>query len=45
MRLPVEGGLPLVGGILGAGGDIAWPKPMRPGDTLRVESEVVANTP
>src|SRR6516165_7715992 len=45
MRLLVEGGLPLVGGILGAGGDIAWPKPTRPGDTLRVGSEVVAITP
>jgi len=37
--------LPLVGGIVGAGGDIAWPKPTRPGDTLQVESEVVAITP
>jgi acyl dehydratase len=45
MRLLVEGGLPLVGGIVGAGGDIAWPKPTRPGDTLQVESEVVAITP
>jgi acyl dehydratase len=45
MRLLVEGGLPLVGGILGAGGDIAWPKPTRPGDTLRVESEVVVISP
>ena len=42
MRLLVDGGLPLAGGILGAGGDIAWPKPTRPGDTLQVESEVVA---
>ena len=42
MRLLVEGGLPLVGGILGLGGDIAWPKPTRPGDTLQVDSEVVA---
>lgn len=45
MRLLVEGGLPLVGGILGVGGDIAWPKPTRPGDTLQVDSEVVAITP
>jgi len=45
MRLLVEGGLPLVGGILGAGGEITWPKPTRPGDTLQVESEVVAITP
>jgi acyl dehydratase len=45
MRLLVDGGLPLVGGIVGAGGELAWPKPTRPGDTLRVESEVVEITP
>ena len=45
MRLLVEGGLPLAGGIIGAGGEIAWPKPTRPGDTLRVESEVVEVAP
>jgi acyl dehydratase len=41
MRLNVEGGLPIAGGIIGAGGELTWPKPTRPGDTLRVESEVV----
>jgi acyl dehydratase len=45
MRLLVESGLPLAGGIIGVGGEVAWPKPTRPGDTLRVESEVVAITP
>jgi len=45
MRLMVESGLPLAGGIIGSGGEIAWPKPTRPGDTLRVESEVVEVTP
>ena|SRR5438105_4261107 len=45
MRLLVESGLPLADGILGAGAEIAWPKPTRPGDTLHVESEVVAITP
>jgi acyl dehydratase len=45
MRLLVEGGLPLAGGILGAGGEIAWPNPTRPGDTLRVESEVIEIIP
>lgn len=45
MRLLVEGGLPVAGGIIGAGGEIAWPRPTRPGDVLRVESEVVAVTP
>jgi acyl dehydratase len=40
MRLLVETGLPLVGGIVGAGGEIAWPKPTRPGDVLHVVSEI-----
>jgi len=38
MRLMVDGGLPLAGGIVGAGGEISWPMPTRPGDTLTVES-------
>jgi len=41
MRLLVDGGVPIAGGIVGAGGEISWPKPARPGDVLRVESEVV----
>ena len=45
MRLMVGGGMRLAGGIIGAGGDISWPKPTRPGDTLHVESEVVSVTP
>jgi acyl dehydratase len=45
MRLNVETGLPLTGGIIGAGGEISWPAPTRPGDTLHVESEVVEVTP
>ena len=45
MRLNVEGGLPLAGGIIGAGGEINWPAPTRPGDTLHVESEVIEVTP
>jgi len=40
MRLNVESGLPLANGIIGAGGEIQWPAPTRPGDILRVESEV-----
>jgi acyl dehydratase len=35
----------LAGGIIGAGGEIAWPKPTRPGDVLHVESEVIEITP
>ena len=45
MRLMVTGGLPLANGIIGMGGEIAWPKPTRPGDTLRVESEIVQILP
>lgn len=45
MRLNVEGGLPLAGGIIGAGGELAWPAPTRPGDTLHVESEVLEIMP
>lgn len=40
MRLNVESGLPLAHGIIGAGGEIQWPGPTRPGDILHVESEV-----
>lgn len=45
MRLNVRGGLPIAGGIVGMSGEIAWPKPTRPGDVLHVESEVVEVTP
>jgi uncharacterized membrane protein YraQ (UPF0718 family) len=40
MRLLDEGGLPFASGIVGAGGELNWPNPARPGDTLQVESEV-----
>jgi acyl dehydratase len=45
MRLLVSGGLPLGNGLIGLGGEVAWPKPTRPGDTLRVESEVIEILP
>ena len=45
MKLLVGGGLPFAGGIIGAGGEISWPKPTRPGDVLQVETEVVSVTP
>lgn len=44
MRLLVES-LPIAGGLIGAGADIVWPCPTRPGDRLRVVSTVEANTP
>jgi acyl dehydratase len=45
MRLQVEQGLPIAGGIIGIGGELSWPKPTRPGDTLQVLSEVKAVIP
>ncbi len=46
MKLLVEGGLPLAGGIIGAGVDeLRWPRPVRAGDRLRVESEVLEVRP
>ncbi len=42
MRLLVEGALKPAGGIIGAGFDeLRWPRPVRPGDELHVESEVL----
>ena len=45
MRLNVDSGPPLAGGFVGAGGELSWPAPTRPGDVLHVESEVVEVTP
>jgi acyl dehydratase len=45
MKLLVEAGLPLMGGIIGSGGEVSWPKPTRPGDTLTVVSEIEEITP
>lgn len=46
MRLLVDGGLPIAGGIIGAGVDeIRWPRPTRPGDTLRLVTEVLEVRP
>ena len=44
MRLLVAS-VPIAGGIVGVGGEIAWPRPTRPGDLLRVESEIVEIVP
>jgi acyl dehydratase len=45
MSLLVKSGMPIAGGLIGAGGEIAWPRPVRPGDILQAESEVLAVTP
>lgn len=44
MRLMVES-IPIATGLIGAGGQISWPMPTRPGDTLHVDAEVVAVKP
>jgi acyl dehydratase len=46
MRLLVQSELKPVGGIVGAGLDeLRWPRPVRPGDELRVECEVIEVRP
>jgi acyl dehydratase len=45
MRLVVDGGAPIAGGILGIGGEITWSRPLRPGDTIQVHTEIVDITP
>ena len=46
MRLLVESEINLAGGIVAAGIDeLRWPRPVRPGDELRVESEVLEVRP
>jgi acyl dehydratase len=46
MRLLVEGEFKPAGGILGVGFDqLSWPRPVRPGDELRVTSEVLELRP
>jgi acyl dehydratase len=45
MRLLKTSGLNFANCILGLGGEISWPRPTRPGDTLRVESEIVEIRP
>jgi acyl dehydratase len=42
MKLLVDSDLAPAGGLVGAGFDeLRWPRPVRPGDELRVESEVL----
>src|SRR5689334_1022441 len=42
MRLLVDSELRPAGGIIGAGfEELRWPKPVRPGDELHVESEIL----
>jgi acyl dehydratase len=41
MRLIVDSEFRPAGGIIGGGGELQWLKPVRPGDELHVESEIV----
>jgi acyl dehydratase len=45
MALLVKSGMTIAGGLIGAGCELSWPRPTRPGDVLQVESEVLAVTP
>ncbi len=44
MKLMVES-LPFQTGIIGLGGEISWPRPTRPGETLRAVSKVLEIVP
>ncbi len=44
MRMVIDS-VPVAGGIIGSGGELTWPRPTRPGDTLHVETEVLEITP
>jgi acyl dehydratase len=42
MKLFITGGLKLAGGSVGLGVDeLQWPRPVRPGDTLRLQTEIL----
>ncbi|HEX3440417.1 MAG TPA: MaoC/PaaZ C-terminal domain-containing protein, partial [Pseudolabrys sp.] len=41
MRLCVASDFRPAGGILGIGGELNWLKPVRPGDELRIEAEII----
>jgi acyl dehydratase len=45
MSLVVQAMAGLPWGVVGAGGELQWTRPVRPGDTLRLEVEVMEVTP
>lgn len=45
MRLIVGARAPFAGGVIGAGVELSWPRPTRPGDVLQVDTAVVEITP
>ncbi|MFV3307950.1 MaoC family dehydratase [Pseudomonas sp. NY15181] len=44
MRLLVKS-LPLAKGVIGAGAEVSWPQPTRPGDVLQVTSRILEINP
>lgn len=44
MKMIVDS-LPIGSGVIGLGGEIEWPRPTRPGETLRVVCKVLEITP
>ncbi|MDR2925717.1 MAG: MaoC family dehydratase [Azoarcus sp.] len=44
MRLMVES-VPFADGLIGAGVEISWPRPTRPGDVLHAESTIIGIAP
>ena len=45
MRLLVDSAIPISGSLVGLGGELAWLKPVRPGDSLQVHCQVLKLTP
>jgi acyl dehydratase len=45
MRLMVDGGLPIAGGVIGSAADLRWLLPVRAGDELHVVCEILEITP
>jgi acyl dehydratase len=45
MRLMVDGGLPIAGGIIGTAADMRWRSPVRAGDELHVVCEIQEVSP
>ncbi len=45
MRLMVTSGVPFASGLIGVNAQVEWPRPTRPGDTLRVDSEILEIKP
>lgn len=44
MKLLVNGELKIANGVIGAGAEVTWPAPTRPGDILRVDGEILEIT-